>query len=160
MLLLKLDIAKAFDSVRWEYLLEVLQQLGFGQHWRDLMTLIWSTTSSRIMLNGILGRPIKHGRGLRQGDSLSPMLFILVMDPLYKLLDMAMQQGLLTPIGVDPIKFRTSLYANDAMLFLKPIPSDVTNLQHLLHQFGMGIGLCTNIQKSKKFPSDVRALKW
>jgi hypothetical protein len=105
MLLLKLDIAKAFDSVRWEYLLEVLQQLGFGQHWRDLMTLIWSTTSSQIMLNGILGRPIKHGRGLRQGDSLSPILFILAMDPLYKLLDMAMQQGLLTPIGVDPIKF-------------------------------------------------------
>jgi hypothetical protein len=67
MLLLKLDIAKAFDTVRWEYLLEVMEQLGFGQRWRDIMALIWSTTTSRIMLNGQPGRPIKHVRGLRQG---------------------------------------------------------------------------------------------
>jgi hypothetical protein len=105
MLLLKLDIEKAFDSVHWEYLLEVMQQLGFGKHWRDLMALIWSTTSARIMLNSIPGRPIKHGRGLQQGDPLSSMLFILVMDPMQKMLDMATQQGLITPIGTTPIKF-------------------------------------------------------
>jgi hypothetical protein len=52
MLLLKLDIAKAFDNVRWEYLLEVMEKLGFDPRWRDMMALIWSTTTSRIMLNG------------------------------------------------------------------------------------------------------------
>jgi hypothetical protein len=46
------------------------------------------------------------------------MLFILAMDPLQKLLDMTTQQGLLTLIGANPIKLRTSLYADDAMLFL------------------------------------------
>jgi hypothetical protein len=40
MLLVKLDIAKSFDSVRWEYFLEVMQQLGFGPTWRDMMALI------------------------------------------------------------------------------------------------------------------------
>jgi hypothetical protein len=60
MLLLKLDIVKAFDSVRWEYLIELMEQLGFGQRWRDLASLIWSTTTSRIMLNGQPVRPIKH----------------------------------------------------------------------------------------------------
>jgi retron-type reverse transcriptase len=118
MLLLKLDIAKAFDNIRWEYLLEVMQQLGFGQRWRNMMSQIWSSTTSRIILNGVPGRPIKHAKGLRQGDPLSPMLVILAMDPLQKMLDLATQQGLLSPIGADPIKMRTSLYADDVMLFL------------------------------------------
>jgi hypothetical protein len=82
------------------------------------LAIIWSTTSSRIMLNGDPGKPIRHARRLRQGDPLSPMLFILAMDPLQKMLDKATQLGLLTPIGPDPIKLHTSLYADDVMLFL------------------------------------------
>jgi hypothetical protein len=151
MLLLKLDIAKAFDSVRWEYLLEVMQQVEFGQRWRDLIALIWSTTTSRILLNGEPGTPIKHGRGLCQGDPLSPIIFILAMDPLQRRLDIATRQGLLHPIGADPIKVRTNLYADDAMLFLRPIASDVSNLQRLPNEFGTATGLCTNVQKSKIF---------
>jgi hypothetical protein len=68
------------------------------------------------------------------------------------MLDMATVQGLLSPIGADPIKMCTSLYADDAMLFLRPIASDVRNLQYLLNEFGMATGLCTNIQKSEIFP--------
>jgi hypothetical protein len=53
MLLLELDIEKAFDSVRWEYMLELMVQLGFGQRWRDLVALLWKTTSSRIWPDNI-----------------------------------------------------------------------------------------------------------
>jgi hypothetical protein len=62
---------------------------------------------------------------------------------------MATRQGLLNPIGLDLIKFRTSLYADDVMLFLRPIASDVINLQLLLQQFGKATGLCINVQKSE-----------
>jgi len=68
MLFHKLDIAKAFDSVRWHYLLEVMQRLGFGQRWRDLISILWSTTTSRIILNGATGKPIF----LRNLKGLSP----------------------------------------------------------------------------------------
>jgi hypothetical protein len=66
MLLFKLDIAKTFDSVCWEYLLDPLEQMGFNQRWRDMLSLIWSTMTSRIMLNGEPSRQIKHSRGPRQ----------------------------------------------------------------------------------------------
>jgi hypothetical protein len=67
------------------------------------------------------------------------------------MLDMATEHGL-TLIGADPIKMWISLYADDNMPFLRPIASDVTNLQYLLNQFGMATELCTNIQKSEIFP--------
>jgi hypothetical protein len=88
-MLVKLDISKAFDSVSWPFLLEVLQHLGFGQVWRDIISgLLW-TSSSQVLLNGLRGQPILHRRGLRQGDHLSPFLFILVMDTLGFLINKA-----------------------------------------------------------------------
>ena len=60
MLFVKLDIAKVFDSVRWEYMLEVMQRLGFGQRWHDLISIIWSKSTSRVLLNGRIGTAIQH----------------------------------------------------------------------------------------------------
>jgi len=51
-LFLKLDIAKAFDTVRWDYLQEVLEQLGFGQRWRKWVTTLLATSTSTVLLNG------------------------------------------------------------------------------------------------------------
>jgi hypothetical protein len=66
--LLKIDIAKAFDSMSWTFLLEVLQHMGFGRRWRNWISAILSTASTKILLNGVPGRRICHARGLRQGD--------------------------------------------------------------------------------------------
>lgn len=94
-MLLNLDITKAFDSVSWPFLIEVMKKLGFGQIWRDLICGLLATSSTQILLNGFPGRHIKHRRGLRQGDPLSPMLFILVMDVLVYMFSKAENDGLL-----------------------------------------------------------------
>jgi mannosylglycoprotein endo-beta-mannosidase len=64
LLFLKLDIAKAFDSLKWGFLLRVLSQMGFGQCWRNILSLILGSSSSRILLNGSLGQLFYHKRGL------------------------------------------------------------------------------------------------
>lgn len=118
LIFIKLDIAKAFDSVGWGYLLEVLYAFGFGLRRKDIVSAILSSSSSRILLNGTPGKPFRHMRGLRQGDPLSEMLFTLGMEPLRRLLDLATNSGVLSWLGPKVARLRTSLYADDAALFL------------------------------------------
>ena len=63
-ILLKLDIKKAFDSVRWSFLLDLLQNLGFPAKFRNWVAALLVTASSRVMLNGVPGLPIIHGGAL------------------------------------------------------------------------------------------------
>jgi mannosylglycoprotein endo-beta-mannosidase len=71
-LLLKLDISKAFDSVRWHYLISLMQRRGSLTRWQNWITTPLSSSTSRVMLNDWPLLPIQHGRDLRQGDPLSP----------------------------------------------------------------------------------------
>jgi hypothetical protein len=89
-----LHISKAFDSIS-PFLLEVMQHMGFGQIWRDIISGLFSSASTRVLVNGIPGGCITHRRGLHQGDPLSPMLFILAMDVLGFLITKAESGGLL-----------------------------------------------------------------
>jgi hypothetical protein len=136
MLLVKLDISKAFDSVRWDYLLSLLEHLGFPSRWRDWICALLATSSSQVLLNSIPGQPIAHGRGLRQGDPLSPLLFVLAIDPLQCLLQLATDSGFLSQIARNQTRIRTSMYADDAVIFIRPVKEEVNTLTYLLHNFG------------------------
>jgi hypothetical protein len=152
LLFLKLDIAKAFDSVHWSYVLEVLGGFGFGQRWRDLVSFLLATSTSKVLLNGTPGRMLRHRRGLRQGDPLSPLLFILMMEPLQKFLQKATEVGLLSPLGLRTARTRSSFYADDAALFLNPIKEEMIVTQRVLHTFGEISGLKANLNKCVVYP--------
>ena len=96
--LLKLDISKAFDSVQWPFLIEVLNQMGFGPRWRSWICGILATSTTRIMVNGDPGDTIYNRKGLRQGDPISTYLFLIIADLLQQLIFKNMEAALHHPI--------------------------------------------------------------
>jgi len=143
-LLLKIDIAKAFDSVSWAFLLEVLQRIGFSRRWMDWIALILSTASTRVLVNGRPSRRIAHIRELRQGDPISPMLFILVMEVLSSLIREADRRLVLTA--------RAALYADDLVVLLAPTEHDLSCLAAILDLFAGASGLMVNQNKCTATP--------
>lgn len=65
----------------------------------DMIVALLCSATSRVMLNGVLGDPIRHGRRLHQGDPLSPLLFVLAIDPIQNPLDVATRSRLLHSFG-------------------------------------------------------------
>jgi hypothetical protein len=102
--------------------------------------------------------PISHQRGLWQGDPLSSMLFILVMDVLNFIVTRASGEGLLQSLSSRSIQHRVSLYANDIVIFLQPAASSIDLIVHILHLFGEASGHKTNIQMSSVAPIQCSAI--
>jgi hypothetical protein len=146
-ILLKVDIAKAFDSVAWPLLLEVLERMGFPQRWRDWIAVILSSASTKVLVNGRLGRRICHARGLRQGDPLSPLLFVIVMEVLNAVVVEADRRGMISPLLGDHLSHRMSLYPDDLVLFLVPKQDDFCCIRAILDLFAGASRLITNLDK-------------
>jgi hypothetical protein len=136
----------------WAFLLEVLSHLGFGIKWRNLFSNILFTSSTQVMLNGVPGNIIMHRKGLRQGDPLSPMLFVLVMDVLRSLFKLAENRGLLHDLDDANVRCRLSIYADDVVLFVRPLEEDLKCVRLILDCFGAASGLESNMHKSCVIP--------
>jgi hypothetical protein len=85
-LVLKLDFAKAFNTVNWDSLMAILRMLGFNSTWCAWVSQMLSSSLTVVMVNGCLGPWFNYRRGLRQGGPMSPYLFLLVADVLQTLI--------------------------------------------------------------------------
>ena len=141
-----------FDTVSWPFLLEVLQAWGFGDNWRRWIEALLCTASSRILLNGRQGPPIKHLRAVRQGDSLSPMLFIFAIDVLHRLFIKVTHNRVLRKLEPSEVRYQCSMYAGDVILFIRPRVQEARAVKRILIIFGEASGLKTNLSKCSITP--------
>jgi hypothetical protein len=121
--------------------------MGFPRPWIDWISALLSSAHTRILLNGVPGERIYHARGLRQGDPLSPMLFLLVMEVLNGLIWKEYSWSLWHPLGVRGLAHRASFYADDLILFISLVAHDLQHARSLLSLFEQAFGLSCNFSK-------------
>ena len=146
---MKIDIHKAFDSVHWAFLKELLDSLKFPLLFTQWIMKCITSMQFSININGQQGAFFKGKRGLKQGDPLSPLLFVLSMEYLSRLF----KHASLTPgFGFHPhykkMGLTHLLFADDLILFCKAHPSSVRIMMGAFHQFTVCSGLKANLEKS------------
>ena len=147
---LKVDIRKAYDTVEWDFLVATLQLFGFPPTFTRWIEECISTTSFSVGLNGNPHGFFDGTRGLRQGDPLSPFLFVLVMEVLHigylQLIEQDMQFTYHWKCELARV-FQLG-FADDLLLFCRADLDSVRVLKVGLDRFAEWSGLRLNIQKS------------
>ena len=116
--------------------------------------MLFTSSSSAILLNGVPGKKFYCLRGVRKGDPLSPLLFVLAADLLQSILNKAMQMGLLSsPLQVNSCPdFPVVQYADDTLLFVDNDHRTAINLKWALAGFELVSGMSINYHKSELVP--------
>ena len=156
-LLCKLDIEKVYDHVNWDCLLYLLAKMGFGQRWCHWIKTCISTVKFSVLINGSPAGFFGNSRGLRQGDPLSPLLFLLVMEVLSKLFQKTEEAGLIWgflvgELGGSEVRIFHLLFADDTVVFCDAIPEQVMHIWKDLSCFEAVTGLRVNLSKSEMVP--------
>ena len=148
---LKLDYEKAFDKVNLDFLAELLDKRGFGQKFRRMINQISLGGSVGVKLNNLESDFFLNGKGLRQGDPLSPILFNSVVDVLTKMLIKAHSRNLISGLCSDlcPGGVISLQYADETNLFVETDQEKATNLKNVLTCFEQVSGMRINYSKSE-----------
>ena len=149
----KLDISKAYDRMEWSFLRQMILKLGFDGRWVNLAMETVCTASYSILINGEPRGFVQPSRGIKQGDPLSPFLFLLCVEGFSGKIIRAMEnreiRGVLScPNGVC---ISHLLFADDSFLFCEASVEECQCLMDILGQYEAGSGQVINRQKTALF---------
>ena len=146
-LMVTIDFEKAFDSLSWNFLFKTLEKFNFGESFIRWIRLFYTNISSCIMNNGVATPLFSIGRGVRQGDPLSPYLFILALETL---LTAIKQTRDIKGIVVENKEIKCITFADDLTNFLRDKES-YDSLSSLLNTYGECSGLKLNKDKKEAY---------
>lgn len=149
-LAIKLDMSKAYDRVEWGFTKKVLIAYGFDIGWVDRIMKLITTVTYSYKVNGFTSPVLIPQRGLRQGDPLSPFIFILVADVLSLMINEAVGKG-----DIQGFKLASGaptlthlMFADDALLFTRADREEVYCMLHILNVYSKNSGQRINTVKS------------
>nr|GEU42158.1 RNA-directed DNA polymerase, eukaryota [Tanacetum cinerariifolium] len=149
-MIFKIDFKKAFDSVRWDYLDDVLKAFGFGGIWGRWISGCLHNATGSVLVNGSPSSKFCFHKGLKQGDPLSPFLFILIMESLHVSFGKIMDVGLFKGIVINnSLTISHLFYVDDVVFIGEWDASNINTIDNVLKCFNMASGLRINIHKSK-----------
>jgi hypothetical protein len=146
----KADMSKAYDRVEWDFLRQMMLKMGFNTGWVDVVMRCVTTANYRIKVNGQATKVFSPTRGLRQGDPLSPYLFVICAEGLTALLKEAEGRGVLSGLKICPRAPSLShlFFADDSVMLMKARREEAVVLKEILQLYENCSGQCINVEKS------------
>ncbi|XP_020969282.1 uncharacterized protein LOC110267813 [Arachis ipaensis] len=147
---IKLDMNKAYDRLEWNFLQRVMEKFGFSREWVKLMMSCVKSATYRFKINGKLSAKIHPQRGLRQGDPLSPYLFILAAESFTILMERALMDNLISGIKLAPTApvITHLLFADDCIIFAGAQEEEIYQLIQIINKYTEASGQRINTEKS------------
>ncbi|KAL0001314.1 hypothetical protein SO802_015095 [Lithocarpus litseifolius] len=149
----KLDMSKAYDRVEWSFIEKVTERMGFHERWINLIMHCITIVSYSVLVNGVAYRSIVPSRGLRQGDPLSPYLFLLCADGFSSLIGDATRNKMLNGVSICrgcPM-ISHLFFADDSLLFCKTSRQECQKLIEVLELCEAASGQKISADKSSVF---------
>ncbi|XP_027156511.1 uncharacterized protein LOC113757398 [Coffea eugenioides] len=147
---LKLDMAKTYDRVSWTFIVSVLRKFGFGERFIDMVWRLMSNVWFSVIINGASYGFFKSSRGVRQGDPLSPALFVIGAEVLSRGLNSLAAQsrflGFMVPRGCPPVTHLA--FADDVLVFANGSSSSLKDIMRVLKMYQLASGQLVSVQKS------------
>lgn len=145
-----MDLTKAYDNLDWRFLLNVLEAIDLPPIVIDWIKECVTTPSYNLVINGELHGYFEGKKGLRQGDPISSLLFVLAMDVLSKKLDKGVMDGVfgLHPSCEAPLITHLS-FADDILIFFDGTEDSLRGILSILEEFRSALGLSISLAKSE-----------